>query len=220
MARVDRRDKIALDEAYSYYKNTVVSDGNSDLLTMVNALKTVSFALHASTAAEFKLTKRLWLRIEQALFDKLVTGFPSHVVVLGGDGNVLTVDDELTEDCVIELHPEGLRRADDVFRMPFCDLPPVTQMQMTRVWREKGPDLRREDFIVANECDASGLCPVKPFAIGHEILEREANSGKQVAYQQWWGLYWQAYCTNDAREKELLTQQMSSLESIWGNLYY
>jgi hypothetical protein len=220
MASLDRRDRVALDEAYTYYKTTVVSDGQSDLLTIVNALKTVSHALHAPQNGSFKLTTRLWLRIEQALFDKLVTGFAAHLVILDNEGRALAAGDELSEDCLIELHPEGLRRADDVFRMPFADLPSFTQMQLTTIWKEKGPNIKREDFSNGAGCSASGICAMKPFAVAHEILEKEAQFGKQLAYQQWWELYWQAYCTRNKREKQMLIKDMSSLEAVWGDLYY
>lgn len=218
MTRAERRDRVALDEAYSYYRNAVVREENVELYQLVNALKTVSNALHSASESNFKLTTRLWLRIEQSLFDKLITSFSSHMVVLGPDGTALARGSQLPEGAMIELHPEGLRRTCDVFRMPVRDLPPLTQKQLERVWLERGPSLRREDFTLMSCVD--GVCAVKPFAIGHEQLESEAHSGKQLAYQQYWELYWQAYCTDDAAERQLLSKQMSSLESVWGNLYY
>jgi len=219
MARADRRDKVALDEAYSYYRTVIVEEGQCDLHKLVKSLKTVSRALHSSSNGLFKITHRLWRRIEQALFDKVITSFGGHVVMLDSEGAVLTAQDDLPKDCVIELHPEGLRRADDVFRMPLDDLSPLTQMQVAKLWKERGPSLRKEDFV-SYDCESSGLCPMKPFAVGHEVLQQEAVSGKKVAYKQWWELYWQAYCTPDVREKQMLVKQMVSLESVWGNLYY
>jgi len=48
------------------------------------------------------------------------------------------------------------------------------------------------------ECNGD-VCMPKLFAIGDEILQREASSGKKQAYEQWWELYWQAYCTPDRK---------------------
>ncbi len=61
---------------------------------------------------------------------------------------------------------------------------------------------------------------MKPFAVVLELIEEEAASGRLTAYREWWNLYWQAYCTADGREKRMLSQQMESLECVWGNLYY
>jgi hypothetical protein len=220
MARhTDRRNRVALDHVYTYYRCTVVNDGHDDLLSLVNALKTISHALRGYSSPSFKLTRRLWLRIEQALFDRLITSYPAHAVILNANGKALTSHDALTGGCIIELHPEGLRRADDVFRMPYSDLPAATQTQLTRAWKEKGPAIKREDFL-SSQCNATGVCAMKPFAVGHELIEEEAASGRLIAYQEWWNLYWQEYCTADGREKRMLSRQMDSLESVWGNLYY
>ena len=75
MGRTDRRERVALDQAYEFYKGTV---GNGEIFTLhslVNSLKTVTNALSASADGHLTLTTRLWLRIKQALFDKLITSF-------------------------------------------------------------------------------------------------------------------------------------------------
>lgn len=219
MARSDRRDKVALDQAYSYYKNAVAEEtSNIDLRSLVNSLKTVSFALRGSQVHNFKLTTRLWLRIEQALFDKLLTTFAGYLVVLRADGSALEAPSDLPADGTIQFHPEGLKRMDDVIRMPIQDISQFTLMKLNKVWKERGPFTRHEGLHPV-DC-TTGICPIKPFVVGHDQLVREAQNGKQAAYYQWWDLYWQDYCCGDKEEKLLIARQMATLESIWGNLYY
>ncbi len=222
--REDRRDRVALDEAYEFYRQILV-DGTNDLHLLANSLKTVCRALDAAEAGEMELTMRLWKKIRQALFDRLLTSFPAHVVAIAKDGQVLSQKDFLPDDCVLELHPEGLRRDDDVFQINIEELHPLTRSRLDKVWVER-PGTRREDFTggkseAAQECEG-GVCTLKANAmiIGEEVLQVEAANGRQKAYSSYWRLYWQSYCSPSSREKQYLVRQMASLEAVWGNLHY
>ncbi|MBI4533419.1 MAG: hypothetical protein HY711_05675, partial [Candidatus Melainabacteria bacterium] len=76
MARLERREKLALDESYRYYRMLDKNGGQPELYRLVKCFKTVSAALNIADEGQFKLTRQLWRRIHQALFDKLVTTFP------------------------------------------------------------------------------------------------------------------------------------------------
>jgi len=219
IVKADRRDRIALDEAYEFYRQTL-AEGTNDLHQLANSLKTVCRALDATESGEMELTLRLWKKIRQALFDKLLTSFPCHVVAIGSNGQVLGQKDFLPDDCLLELHPEGLKRDDDVFQIEIEDLHPLTRSRLDKVWCER-PATRREDFSGAAECEG-GVCTLKPNAmiIGEEILLVEAAAGRQKAYSNYWRLYWQSYCSPSSREKQYLNSQMASLEAVWGNLHY
>jgi hypothetical protein len=221
MQRTERRDRVALDEAYDFYRQTVSDGSTQDLHRLANSLKTVCSALSAAEAGDLELTFRLWAKIRQALFDKLLTAFPAYVVAITPDGAALTAKVALPDGCTIELRPEGLRRDDDVFHMAIEELHPLTRTRLNKVWMDRGPATRKEDFDHVIEC-SDDVCSFGPntFVVGGEILAREAQSGRQRAYQDYWRLYWQSYCSPSSREKQYLTRQMASLEAVWGNLHY
>lgn len=225
MEKTDRRELIALDQAYDFYRELVQDGSTHDLHRLVNSLKTVDNALDAAQNGHMDLTLRLWQKIRQALFDNLLTQFSAHVVAIAPDGRVLTNRDCLPDDCILELYPEGLRRTDDVFECAIEDLHPVTRERLERVWRERGPSTRRDDFVSAREESGScegGVCTMKPntFIVGADVLTAEAKNGRERAYQDYWRLYWQSYCSPRAKERQHLTNLMASLEAVWGNLHY
>jgi hypothetical protein len=224
MEITDRRDRVALDKAYDFYRDLVTEGSTNDLHKLANSLKTVCAALEASEKGDMALTYRLWRKIKQALFDKLLTSFPCYVVAISADGEVLNTRRELPEDCSIELHPEGLRRDDDVFQMDFHQLHSLTQDRLSKVWLERGPSTRKEDFThhpTDDQC-VDGVCALRTngFIVGDEVLSQEATEGRLKAYDHYWRLYWQSYCTPSAREKQYFMRQMASLEAVWGNLHY
>lgn len=237
--RQERRDRVALDKAYDFYRRLVMDGSSNDLHLLANSLKTVCNALDASENGEMQLTLRLWRKIRQALFDKLLTSFPCYVVAIGPDGNAITSRQALPDDTLIELHPEGLKRDDDVFHLQLDELHGRTREMLDRAWQEHGPSMRREDFEREREeneglqhgdgggCQ-NGVCALRTpgfssgsgFIPGDEVMAREASQGRARAYQDYWRLYWQSYCSPNARERQYLSRQMASLEAVWGNLHY
>jgi hypothetical protein len=71
MEKTDRRELIALDQAYDFYRELVQDGSTYDLHRLVNSLKTVDNALDAAQNGHMDLTLRLWQKIRQALFDNL-----------------------------------------------------------------------------------------------------------------------------------------------------
>lgn len=219
MARLDRREKLALDEAYRYYRTVDKNGDYPDLYRLVKAFKTVTAALGvADHGHEFKLTRQLWRRIQQSMFDKLLTSFPGYVIVTGEDGQQLKPRDRFPEEGVVEFHPDGCRRADDIFQMEIKHLYPATLYRLQKTWETKGARIAPED-LAGGQCTEGG-CFLKPVVLGEEVLSEESYSGREKAYHEWWDLYQQAYCTRDEREKAMIYRQMDELEAVWGNLYY
>ena len=218
MSRFDRREKQALDESYRYYRSLDKNGGTPDLYRLVKCFKAVSAALKFADDGHFKLTLQLWRRMHQALFDKMITSFPGYVIVMSEDGKNVPPRAEFPEEGTIEFHPEGCRRADDVFQMEIKHLYPGTQYQLVAAWKGKGARVEPRDFS-GPMCSSAG-CFVKPVLLGQEVLSAESETGKNQAYHEWWELYWQAYCTKDRQEQHLLYRRMDELESVWGNLYY
>jgi hypothetical protein len=52
------------------------------------------------------------------------------------------------------------------------------------------------------------------------VLGEESQRGRNDAHNKWWELYWQAYCTTNKHEQQMLMKQMTDLEALWGNLSY
>jgi hypothetical protein len=217
MNRLDRREKLALDEAYKLFRLINRDEQIADTFQLVRCLKTISNALNSAHTGQLQITVRLWQRIQQALFDKLITSVPGYIVVYDADGRTLATRAPIPEDAIIELHPEGLKRSDDAFQMAFEHLHPVTRNSLIKVWLERGPYTKRDDFANFSCGDA---CPPKLFVLGDDLLRNESQNGKEKAYKQWWELYWQAYCSKDRGQRNDVLKQMQSLESVWGDLYY
>jgi len=217
MGRLDRREKTALDEAYRLFRTISHEDTAPDLYQLVRCLKTIENALIGAREGQLTLTVRLWQRIREALFDKLFTSFSAYVVIYTPDDNVLEPKKPIPEGAIVEIRPEGLRRADDAFSMEIEHLHPDTRSALHKVWMERGNWTKRDDFL---NFGCTEMCAPKLFVIGEEILQNETEVGKEKAYKQWWDLYWQAYCTDDQEQRKFINQRMESLESVWGNLYY
>ena len=217
MARIDRREKIALDNAYRFFREVVKEEQTPDLFKLANCLKTITHALRVPQTSEFKLTTRLWRRIQETMLDKLLGSFPTHVIILSANGEALPSKESIPEDSLVEVHPQGLRRADDAFRVELRNFPSLTQARLKKVWRDKGGTSKPEDFA---QIDCGSVCPPKNFIAGEEMLKGESENGKERAYQKWWELYWQAYCSNDKQERLVIEKEMLDLEEVWGDLYY
>ena len=218
MARQDRREKLALDESYRYYRVLAKDGDQPELYRLVKCFKTVNAALKVADNGDFKLTRQLWRRIHQALFEKLVTSFPGYLLVTSAAGEPLFPKTKFPDDGLVEFHPDGCRRADDIFQMEVKHLYPGTQYCLGKAWQGKGARITPEDFA-GPECSSEG-CFLKPVVLGDEVLCEESNHGKQKAYHDWWDLYWQAYCTKDKHEQHMIYRHMDELELVWGNLFY
>ncbi len=215
---MDRREKLALDESYRYYRDLDRGENAPELYKLVKCFKTVSAALKVADGDHFKLTKQLWRRMQQALFDRLITSFPGYVLVTDEGGNQIMPKTDFPDGGMVEFHPEGCRRADDVFRMEIKHLYPATQYRLSHAWKARGAMVRPADFG-GPQCGEHG-CFLKPVLLGQEVLNEESAAGKQQAYHEWWDLYWQAYCTSSRQEQTIIYRRMDELEQVWGNLYY
>ncbi len=217
MGRIDRRQKLALDEAYNLYRQIIKNEKQADLYQIAHCLTTLNEALKYNDCSQFKLTKRLWQRIFESLCDFLITSFPVYLVIYDEDGDVQQPLKPLTEPAMVEIHTEGLRRKSDIFTLELDRLNPMTKARLENIWGTKGAKCSPSDF---SNLECGEFCAPKNFLIGEEVLNNESQLGRERAYRRWWELYWQAYCTHAVLEKQAVQQEMSILESVWGNLYY
>jgi len=217
MGRIDRRQKLALDEAYKLYRQIIKREKQADLYQIAHCLTTLNEALTYNDCSQFKLTKRLWQRIFDSLCDFLITSFPVYLVIYDEYGEVQKALKPITEPARVEIHTEGLRRKTDIFTVELDHLNPLTKARLEKLWGTKGSRFLPQDF---QNLECGELCAPKNFLLGDELLSNEAELGRERAYQRWWELYWQAYCTHGVMEKQAVQEEMYVLETVWGNLYY
>ena len=218
MGRLDRREKLALDESYRYYRSIEHNGGMAELYRLVHCLKTLQNAVSISDHGQFKLTVQLWKRLQQGFFDKLITSFPGCIMVYDEAGNQVPTKAPFPESGMVEFHPDGCHREDDLFQIEIKHLYPATFYNLSKLWKKQGQHISPEEFTPV-ECGPSG-CLLKPVLFGQEVLDQESQTGKTQAYHDWWELYWQAYCSRNRHDKNTLYKQMDEIESVWGNLYY
>lgn len=218
MGRQDRRERTALDEAFGYYRKLERGEVEPDIFRLNKAVRTLGFALAVSDVSEFKLTKQLWKRLHQALFDKMISSFAGSIAILDEKRVQQEILRPLPESGFLAYSPERCRRLDDVCEIELSKLFPKTYNVVKRVWQERGAFIKPSDFE-GGDC-ADGVCFMKPMVMGQDVLGEESQKGKAEAHNRWWELYWQVYCMSNKSEQENLVKQMSELESIWGNLYY
>jgi hypothetical protein len=218
MSRVDRRNKLALDESYRYYR-TLESGESPQIFQLTKSLRTLSTALAFADQGEFKLTRQLWKRLQQALFDRLINTFEGELRVFDMSGKKYEPGKSLPADGYVQFHPQGCKRADDVVQLELSRVYPKTYIGIERTWLAGRSHTTPADFEQISECDG-GICMMKPVVVGHDVLSNESRSGKAEAYTKWWELYWQAYCTKDKQERASIFKHMTEIEAVWGNLYY
>jgi hypothetical protein len=217
MMHIDKRQKMALDEAYRLYRQIIRGEKQPDIYQLANSLTTLNTVLTNNGSEQFKLTKRLWQRTFESLCDLLITSFPVHVIIYNPDGEIQTAFEPIIEPATIEIHALGLRRKTDIFSLNLNQLNPLTKNRIEQIWLSRGPMLKPEDF---KNLECSEFCVPNNFLIGDEVLRNESEFGKERAYKKWWELYWQVYCAPYPMDKQVVQQEMHTLEAVWGNLYY
>lgn len=218
MGRLDRRNRLALDESYRYYRSLEAGESPS-IFQITKSLNTLSTALVFSEHGEFKLTRQLWKRLQQAFFDALINNFGGDFVIVTRAGEVLEPQSPWPEDSTIRFRPEGCRRAEDSIELEVSRLYPKTLTALQTTWAEGSKTITPADLDKISECD-NGVCMMRPMVLGHEVLGAESATGKSVAYRKWWDFYWQAYCSPKKQDRSTLYQQMMHIESVWGDMYY
>jgi hypothetical protein len=218
MGRVDRRNKLALDESYRYYR-TLEAGEQPQIFKLTKSLRTLSTALAFADSGEFKLTRQLWKRLQQALFDKLLNTFEGELEVFDPSGQQFVPGKPLPAEGFVRFHPQGCKRADDVVQLEISRIYPKSFKGIEKLWLSGQSHTTPACFDGIGDCDG-GVCMMKPVVVGHEVLNTESSCGKTDAYKKWWELYWQAYCTKDKHVRSGIIKHMFEIEAVWGDLYY
>jgi hypothetical protein len=218
MGRLDRRQHLALDESYRYYRS-LNSGEKPDLFKISRTLNTLTIALSFAEHGEFKLTRQIWKRLEQALFDAYLTNFPGRFSVFNSADRSVEPPSAWPDDGWLSFRPDGCRRREDTIRIEIHRLFPRSFIALQKCWSEGRLKVSPADFAAVKDCEG-GVCLMRPMVVGYDLLGQESDAGRREAYHRWWDLYWQAYCTTSRAERAALYKHMLELETVWGEMYY
>lgn len=218
MGRLDRREKLALDESYRYYL-TLEAGEKPAVFRLTQSLRTLSTALAFPEHRDFKLTRQLWKRLQQFLFDRLITSFAGELSVHRQNGTRVLPGRPIPSDGYVRFRTDGCKRLDDIAELEVKHLYPKTLKGLSTAWMAGRSRVRPQNFDGINECDA-GVCLMTPVVVGVDVLNEESRTSKDEAYRRFWDLYLQAYCTPRKHERAMIYKHMSQIESVWGDLYY
>jgi hypothetical protein len=218
MGRIERRQRLALDESYRYFRGLEAGE-KPDLFKLSRSLSNLSAALFQIEGSEFKLTRQLWTRLHEGLFEYYITCFAGTFVVRDASGTALEHGRSWPEQGFISFRPHGCRRLEDTASISMSRLYPGTLAALQQRWKQGVTHIEPSGIEKKSACN-DGVCFVRPMLLGEEVLKTESQNGKEKAYQHFWELYLQAYCTPKKHERAVLVRSMLALEAVWGNLYY
>lgn len=222
MAQPERRNSVALDDAYFYCRQLEAKVAKPTLFKVCNAIRTLDLALESpeNSPAPVRLTIEAWQRVRDSLFDILVCSFSGYFIVYTIEGVALEPEADWPEYGFVEFYPEKAGRKNDSYR---GQIERMSQSVITPLrWNlaEGSQNVKPEDFGEAeeeppmdqNEQEAAHALIDKFY----QICEEQASEGKKKAHRKWWQLYWEANACPNRRQKHELQKQMVALQSIWG----
>jgi hypothetical protein len=222
MAQHERRNSVALDDAYFYCRQLEAKTERPTLFKVCNAIRTLDLALeaHAEGPAPVTLTTEAWQRVRDSLFDILVSNFSGSFIVYPTSDSALPDGSTWPETGILEFYPERTGRKNDSYTGAIERMAPsvVTPMRWRLAQGEQ--DVKPSDFT--DEVEEPPMDEAEQdvaralMSKFYEICEEQASEGKKKAHRKWWQLYWEANACPNKRQKHELQKQMVALQSIWG----
>lgn len=219
MANFERRQAMALDEAFDYYRKLENRQETPHLWTMLSALATIDSALSSS---ETSITQNAWSCVRDGLFNILISSFPGSFRIYGTSGPV-EPSQPWPDEGIIEFCPQDAHRREDAYRADLSRLEPDTACVLRWNFADEKPQIRPQDFASRELDNLSELLPAdepteqeRLLASFYEICCSEAHKGKKKAHHKWWQLYWEANSCTDKRQRNSIRKNMLSLQSVWG----
>ena len=225
MSSPERRNSIALDEAYFYCRELQSGRTQPNLYKVCNAIGTLDLALENPHigATPVTLTKEAWQKIRDDLFDILVSSFGGYFMVYATTSEASSDESQWPATGILEFYPENAGRKNDSYsgaieRMATNVVTPLRwkyaqgEQNITPTdFTSKPEPLPNEELSAAEAESAASL--LSKF---YEICEEQASEGKKKAHRKWWQLYWEANACPNKRLKHELRKEMLALQSIWG----
>ena len=222
MATQERRNFMALDEAYHYCRSLESQAEKPVLYKLCAALRTVDSAVAAisegSGYGTQGLSLRAWTEVRDTLFNQVLTSFAGYFLVYGDyDADPIEPGQPWPERGTLEFYPERGRRRDDSYKSQLEHLFPSTLTTLRWCYAEGRQQVTPADFPsepVTEDADEEQAVALMDRL--YEVCVPEATRGKKRAHQRWWQLYWQANSCKDKREKSDLRKRMEELQCVWG----
>ena len=223
MATQERRNFMALDEAYHYCRSLESRAEKPVLYKLCAALRTVDSAVAAiSDGTGYGtqgLSLRAWTDVRDALYNLVITSFPGYFMVYRDDHAApIEPGQEWPENGILEFYPERGRRRDDSYKSSLEHLLPDTLTALRWCYAEGRQEVTPADFPsespAADEDDEEQAVALMDSL--YEVCVPEATRGKKRAHERWWQLYWEANSTKDKKAKTDLRRKMEELQCVWG----
>lgn len=211
----ERRNAVALDDAYFYCRQLETRAEGPDLFKLCNAIRTLDIALDAHDESPLPMTLcvEAWSRVRHSLFNILVSSFSGYIFVYDQCENVVEPGIEWPDGGYIEFYPERINRKNEAYRGSFSQLQPSILMPIRWAFAEGRQQLAPADFRPETSEEDAARDLLDRLNI---VCEEEASEGKKKAHRKWWQLYWEANSCPNKRRKHELQKQLVLLQSIWG----
>lgn len=226
MAKYERRNSVALDDAYFYCRH-LERGARPSLYKVCNAISTLDLALtnNVEERPSVHICNEAWSRIRDSLFNILVSSFAGYFIVYAeGEAFPLEPGTDWPRRGTLEFYPSDSQRKRDSYT---ANLDKISEQVLTPLrwcFAEGRQTVTPSDFSPEQVNPEESTETAEPamseaHALLHrlyEVCEEEASRGKKKAHRRWWQLYWEANSCADRRQKHQLQKQMSQLQSIWG----
>lgn len=229
MASHERRNAVALDDAYLYCRRLETRAEAPDLFRLCNAIRTLDLALEAHNEAPLPMTlcSEAWSRVRDSLFNTLVSSQAGYFFVYDENDILVEPGTNWPEKGAVEFFPDGINRKNESYRSSFQGMRRSVINPLRWAFAEGRQQTHAQDFIERESAPDTSAMPERNPEVeaeeARELLERmynvceeQAVEGKKKAHRRWWQLYWEANSCPNKRRKHELQKQMVALQSIWG----
>lgn len=222
MTQHERRNSLALDDAYFYCRQLEAKTARPSLFKVCNAIRTLDLALenHEASPAPVTLTGEAWQRVRDTFFDILVSSFSGSFFVYPTTDSGLLEGNDWPETGILEFYPDNTGRKADSYsglieRMSMSVMTPLRWKVAEGLQQVNPSDFAPQATDEPLNEDEAGMARALLDKF-YEICEEQASEGKKKAHRKWWQLYWEADSCPNKRQKHELEKQMVALQSIWG----
>lgn len=218
---LDRRNSMALDEAYQYCRLLENGDETPVLHKIVSAIHTIDLATDPERKMSPAISAEAWSRVRDSLFGLLVSSFAGYFVVYSDEdlNSPIEQGSAWPKRGRLEFYPEAARRRTDYCESRLERLDPEVSTSLRWLFARGQQTTNPEHFAKLRESEGSEEERGAVSALlekFYEICEREALAGKKRAHHKWWQLYWDENSCQDKQKKRELRKELLELQSVWG----
>jgi hypothetical protein len=223
MTKLERRNAVALDDAYFYCRILETKSERPTLYKVCNAIRTLDLALamHDEPPMPLNICAEAWSRVRDSLFNILISSFQGNFFVYTDeDSGPVDQDSPRPEQGYVTFYPAKSNRKNDSYTSRTERIDPSVLTTLRWLFAEGRNAVEPADFAqepgVEPE-DVEDIEKARELLIKlYAVCEEEASVGKKKAHRRWWQLYWEADACEDKRERHQLRKQMLALQTIWG----